>query len=75
MNDVLKAQEKETGDEEDSCRAGIWERNFQGAKADHRLGLGDLWSFCCVRDEAGHVILEQKLPTTPEAMKQTFSRT
>ena len=39
------------------------------------LDLGDLWPFYCVRDEAGHVILEQKLPTKPEAMKQTFSRT
>jgi transposase len=25
-------------------------------------------------DEAGKIILEQKVPTTPEAMKQTFSR-
>ncbi len=36
------------------------------------LDLGDRWSFYCVLDEAGNVILEQKLPTTPEAMKQTF---
>jgi len=25
-------------------------------------------------DEAGEVLLEQKLPTTPEVMKQTFAR-
>src|SRR6202030_4443795 len=38
------------------------------------LDLGDRWSFYCVMDEAGQVILEQKLPTTPEAMKQTFGK-
>jgi len=36
------------------------------------LDLGDRWSFYCVLNEAGKVILEQKLPTTPKAMKQTF---
>src|SRR5271157_4783477 len=29
------------------------------------LDLGDRWSFYCVRDEAGKIILEQKLPTPP----------
>src|SRR5271170_5484354 len=38
------------------------------------VDLGDRWSFYCVLDEAGKVILEQKLPTTPEAMKQTFGK-
>ena len=38
------------------------------------LDLGDRWSFYCVLDEAGQVILEQKLPTTPEAMKQKFGK-
>src|SRR5580693_6048867 len=38
------------------------------------LDLGDRWSFYGVLDEAGQVILEQKLPTTSEAMKQTFGR-
>src|SRR5215831_5957291 len=36
--------------------------------------LGDGWSFYCVLDESGKVILEQKLATTPEAMKQTFAK-
>src|SRR5580698_5189891 len=36
------------------------------------LDLEDRWSFYCVLDEAGQVIWEQKLPTTSEAMKQTF---
>jgi len=38
------------------------------------IDLGDRWSFYCVLDEVGKIILEQKVPTTPEAMKQTFSR-
>src|SRR6202023_1997868 len=38
------------------------------------VDLGDRWSFYCVLDEAGKIILEQKVPTTAEAMKQTFSR-
>ena len=47
---------------------------FKGHKLTIGLDLGDRWSFYCVLDEAGKVILEQKLPTTPEAMKQTFAR-
>jgi transposase len=47
---------------------------FKGHKLTIGLDLGDRWSFYCVLDEAGEVILEQKLPTTPEAMKQTFER-
>jgi transposase len=47
---------------------------FKDQKLTIGLNLGDLWSFYCVRDEAGQVILEQKLPTTPEAMKQTFGK-
>jgi len=38
------------------------------------MDLGDRWSFYCILDEACRIILEQKVPTTPEAMKQTFSR-
>ena len=38
------------------------------------LDLGDRFSSHCVLDEAGEILLEQKLPTTPEAMKQTFGR-
>ena len=47
---------------------------FKGHKLTIGLDLGDRWSFYCVMDEAGQVILEQKLPTTPEAMKQTFGK-
>src|SRR6202045_294406 len=47
---------------------------FKGQKLTIGLDLGDRWSFYCALDEAGQVILEQKLPTTPEAVKQTFSK-
>jgi hypothetical protein len=38
------------------------------------LDLGDHSSSYCVLDEAGEILLEQKVSTTPEAMKQTFGR-
>jgi predicted NBD/HSP70 family sugar kinase len=47
---------------------------FKGRKLTIGLDLGDRWSFYCVLDEAGRVILEQKLPMTLEAMKQTFGK-
>jgi transposase len=47
---------------------------FKEQKLTIGLDLGDRWSFYCVLDEAGKIILEQKVPTTPEAMKQTFGR-
>ena len=45
---------------------------LEGRKLTIGLDLGDRWSFYCVMDEAGQIIVERKLPTTPEAMKQTF---
>ena len=36
------------------------------------LDLGDRWSFYCVLNELGEVVREEKLPTTPDAMKRTF---
>jgi transposase len=48
--------------------------NFKESKFTIGLDLGDRWSFYCVLDEAGKVILEQKLPTTAEAMKQAFGK-
>jgi len=36
------------------------------------LDLGDRWSWYCVLDEAGEVLLEQKVSTTPKAMKEVF---
>ena len=36
------------------------------------LDLGDRSSWYCVLDEAGEVVLEQKVATTPKAMKEVF---
>src|SRR5882762_5657219 len=47
---------------------------FKGHKLTIGLDLGDRWSYYCVLDEAGEVLLEQKLATTPEGMKQTFEK-
>jgi transposase len=53
-----------------------WTSNkiFKGGQLTIGMDLGDRWSFYCVLDESGKVILEEKLATTPEAMKQTFAR-
>jgi transposase len=38
------------------------------------LDLGDRTSHYCFLDEAGNVILEHSLPTTPKGILQVFSR-
>jgi transposase len=75
MVDALEAQPK--GDrlmKKSSTVAGSRKQIVQGRKLTIGLDLGDRWSFYCVVDEAGQVILEQKLPTTSEALKQTFGK-
>jgi transposase len=47
---------------------------FKGHKLTIGLDLGDHWSCYCVLDEAGRIILEQKVATTPEALKQAFAK-
>src|SRR5215467_12942456 len=47
---------------------------FKGRQLTIGVDLGDRWSFYCVLDESGKVILEEKVATTPETMKQTFAR-
>jgi len=47
---------------------------FKGHKLTIAVDLGDRSSHYCVLDEAGEILLEQKLATTPEGMKQTFER-
>ncbi len=47
---------------------------FKGHQLTSGLDLGDRSSHYCILNEAGEVILEQKLATTPEAMKQTFAK-
>ena len=47
---------------------------FKEQKLTIGLDLGDRWSFYCILDEAGKILLEQKVPTASEGMKQTFAR-
>jgi transposase len=47
---------------------------FKGRQLTVGLDLGDRFSCYCVLDEAGKIILERKLPTTPEAMKQILGK-
>jgi transposase len=47
---------------------------FKGHKLTIGLDLGDQWSCYYILDEAGRILLEQKVATTPEAMKQTFAK-
>jgi len=44
----------------------------EGRRLTVGLDLGDRSSWYCVLDEAGEVRLEQKLATTPKAMKEVF---
>jgi transposase len=47
-------------------------RNISGQKQTIGFDLGDRWSWYCVLDEAGRVLLEQKVSTTPKAMQEVF---
>src|SRR3984893_6082554 len=47
-------------------------RNFSEQKLTIGLDLGDRSSWYCVLDEAGEVLLEQRLGTTRQAMKEAF---
>src|SRR6202049_2644278 len=47
---------------------------FKEKKLTIGMDLGDQFTYYCVLDEAGEVIVEQKLPTTKQGMKQVFGR-
>ena len=47
-------------------------RNICEQKLTMGLDLGDRWSWYCVLEEAGEVLLEQKLSTTAKAMREVF---
>src|ERR1700680_5330489 len=47
---------------------------FKQAKLTIGLDLGDRISHYCILDEAGNVILEQSVPTTPKGIQQVFSK-
>src|ERR1700732_2962164 len=75
MIDALKAQRK--GDrfmKKISTVQTFKSEIFKDQKLTIGLDLGDRWSFYGVLDEAGKILLEQKVATTPEAMKQTFGK-
>jgi transposase len=55
-----------------STAVGKGTTNFRDHKLTIGLDLGDRSSWYCVLDEAGEVLLEQKLGTTPKAMKEVF---
>jgi hypothetical protein len=48
------------------------EKNIFQGQLTIGLDLGDRSSAYCVLNEAGEIVLEHKLATTPEAMKQVF---
>jgi transposase len=47
-------------------------KNFSQAKLTIGLDLGDRSSWYCLLDEVGEVLREQKVSTTPKAMKEAF---
>src|ERR1700675_32459 len=74
MFDVLEAQKRRPAMKKISTVQVFGNEILKEQKLTIGLDLGDRWSFYCVLDEAGKIILEQKVPTTPEAMKQTFGK-
>jgi transposase len=58
-----------------STAAAKQNKNFSQPKLTIGLDLGDRCSWYCVLDEAGEIVLEQKLGTTPKAMQDVFGTT
>src|ERR1700733_10429976 len=64
---------EETGDEKAYHHDDAADTQRAGRTPDHRPGsVGDRSSFYCVLDEAGEVLLEQKVSTTPKAIQEIF---
>ena len=55
-----------------STVAAMQSRNFSQPKLTIGLDLGDRSSWYCLLDEVGEVLQEQKLSTTPKAMREVF---
>jgi transposase len=55
-----------------STTVGKQGRKISQQKLTIGLDLGDRWSWYCLLDEVGEVLQEQKLGTTPKAMKEVF---
>src|ERR1700720_181398 len=74
MFDVLEAQKRRPAMKKISTMQAFSNEILKEQELTIGVDLGDRWSFYCVLDEAGKIILEQKVATTPEAMKQTFGK-
>jgi transposase len=74
MFDVLEAQKRRPAMKKISTMQAFSNEILKEQKLTIGMDLGDRWSFYCVLDEAGKIILEQKGAMTPEAMKQTFEK-
>src|ERR1700681_2384899 len=73
--DALEAQrQRRPAMKKISTAEGKQARNFEDRQLTIGLDLGDRSSWYCVLDETGEVLLEQKLSTTPNAMKEVPSR-
>jgi hypothetical protein len=71
--DVLEAQiKRRPAMKKISTAAGKQIRNISEQKLTIGLDLGDRSSGYCLLDEVGEVLLEQKLGTTPKAMREVF---
>jgi transposase len=73
MIDALKAQWK--GDrlmKKNSTVATRRKQIFKHKQLTIGMDLGDRFTYYCILDEAGEVMVEQKLPTTRQAIQQVF---
>jgi hypothetical protein len=71
--DALEAQEiRRPAMKKTTAVAVARKRKFAG-KLTIGLDLGDRSSWYCVMDEAGEVVQEERVATTPKAMKQVFA--
>src|ERR1700690_935194 len=57
-----------------STRRVMRNKILKGHQLTIGIDLGDRWSFYCVLNELGEILQEEKLPTTPDAMKRTFEK-
>src|ERR1700757_3903691 len=71
--DVLKAQiKRRPAMKKVSTAAGKATKNFSQPKLTIGLDLGDRSSWYCLLDEVGEVLQEQRLSTTPKAIREVF---
>src|ERR1700733_6002269 len=73
MNDALEAQRRPAMNKS-STMAMERIQIFKEHQLTIGLDLGDRTSHYCILNEAGEVILERKLPTTPKGIEEVFGR-